>query len=93
MVWVNVTSKGLHNVPGFPEISNDLWRRTADRLQEAKRRVSAGNRRAYALVHLYRWRPRGPPGQELGSSRREMSRPAKSIRMGAASIGGSRGSS
>lgn len=34
MVWVNVAkSKNIHNIPGFPEISNDLWRRTGERLQ------------------------------------------------------------
>ena len=36
MVWVNVKSKGLLNIPGFPEISNDLWFRTAKRLKARK---------------------------------------------------------
>ena len=52
MVWVNVKSKGLLNIPGFPEISNDLWGRTRDRLRETTKRDSAGKRRAYAQIHL-----------------------------------------
>jgi hypothetical protein len=36
MVWVNVKSKGLTNIPGFPEISDDLWRRTRDKLSDRK---------------------------------------------------------
>ena len=34
MAWVDVKSKGLLNIPGFPEISNDLWGRTRDRLKK-----------------------------------------------------------
>jgi hypothetical protein len=36
MAWVNVKSKGMHNIPGFPEISNDLWFRTAKKLKARK---------------------------------------------------------
>ena len=68
MVWVNVTSKGLHNIPGFPEISNDLWRRTADRLRKRKKEFQPaidGLTRRYTFTG----EKKSPRGQELAICR------------------------
>jgi hypothetical protein len=84
MVWVNVTSKGLHNIPGFPEISNDLWRRTADRLRKRKKEFQPaidGLTRRYTFT-----------GEKRALEARNWlfaegdEPPAKSIRMGAVSL-------
>ena len=52
MAWVDVKSKGLHNIPGFPEISNDLWGRTKDKLEDRGNETQpakAGLTREYSL--------------------------------------------
>jgi hypothetical protein len=36
MVWVNVKSKGLNNIPGFPEVSNIVWDQQRRALQDRK---------------------------------------------------------
>jgi hypothetical protein len=52
MVWVNVKSKGVKNIPGFPEVSFDVWRRTREKLEDRgdeTKPAKAGLTREYSL--------------------------------------------
>ena len=73
MAWVDVKSKGLLNIPGFPEISNDLWGRTRDRLKKRQNEFQPaidGLTRRYTFTGEKRV---SRPG--IGYSQREMSLP------------------
>lgn len=71
MVWVNVKSKGLLNIPGFPEISNDLWFRTAKRLKARKNEFQPA---VDALTRRYTFTGKKEPSRPgIGYSQREMS--------------------
>ena len=80
MVWVNVTSKGLHNIPGFPEISNDLWRRTADRLRKRKNEFQPA---IDGLTRRYTFTGKKEPSRPgTGYLQREMSLPPRAFGWG-----------
>ena len=52
MVWVNVKSKGVKNIPGFPEVSFNVWRKTKGKLEDRgdeTQPAKAGLTREYSL--------------------------------------------